>query len=162
MLEKYHALNSHITVENIDPVSEPTRVTKYAGDVQLSEGSVIVTNGDESRVKLINRNDYYYYSTSNYTGSSYTYFTLESKMTSALVYVTSTETPRVFYLSGHNELDASSYCTLLTAQLQHRRDARGRRHRDHRRSPARSERRRVRRAARLAERGRPYALLDGL
>ena len=120
VLEKYHALNSRITVENIDPVNEPTRVTKYAGDTQLSEGAVIVTNGDESRVKLINRNDYYYYSTSNYTGSSYTYFTLESKMTSALVYVTSTETPRVFYLSGHNELDASSYCTLLTAQLQNR------------------------------------------
>ncbi len=120
VLEKYHALNSHITIDNIDPVAEPTRVTKYAGDTQLSEGAVIVTNGDESRVKLINRSDYYYYSTSNYTGSSYTYFTLESKMTAALVYVTSTETPRVFYLSGHNELDSSAYCTLLTAQLQNR------------------------------------------
>lgn len=120
VLEKYHALNSHITVENIDPVAEPTRVTKYAGDTSLSEGAVIVTNGDESRIKLINRSDYYYYTTSSYTGSSYTYFTLESKMTSALVYVTSAETPRVFYLSGHNELDADSYCTLLTAQLQNR------------------------------------------
>ena len=39
-------------------------------------------------------------------------------MTSARMYVTSDETPRVFYLSGHGELEADSYCTVLTQQLQ--------------------------------------------
>ena len=118
VLEKYHALNSHIIIGNIDPVTEPTRVTKYAGDTSLTEGSVIVTNADESRIKLIPRSDYYYYQ--SYSNSTFTFFALEAKMTSALAYVTSTETPRVFFLTGHNELDASNNITLLSKELEKR------------------------------------------
>ena len=119
VLEKYHALNNHVIIGNIDPVKEPSRVTKYTeGATNLSEGAVIVTSADESRVKLINRSDYSYYQ--SFANNTYTFFVLESKVTSALVYVTSSETPRVFFLTGHGELDGSSYFTVLTQQLQNR------------------------------------------
>ena len=118
VLEKYHALNNHITLYNIDPVKEPTRVNKFAGDASLTEGAVIVTNADETRVKLINRNDYSYYQT--FANSTYTIFDLESKVTSALVYVTSTDTPHVYFLAGHGEMDRASYFTVLTKELQNR------------------------------------------
>lgn len=116
VLEKYHALNNRIVLGNIDPVKEPTRVTKYAGNTNLSEGSVIVTNADETRVKLINRSEYSY--TQSFSSTTYSIFDLESKMSSALVYVTSTDTPMVYFLTGHGEMDRESYFTILTRQLQ--------------------------------------------
>ena len=118
VLEKYHALNNHVILGNIDPVKEPTRVRKYAGETNLTEGAVIVTSADESRVKLINRNDYSYYQ--NFANNTYTIFDLESKMTSALVYVTSTATPRVFFLAGHGETDMTASFRYLTNALQQR------------------------------------------
>ncbi len=118
VLNKYRAMNNNITVENIDPVKEPARIGQYAGDANPSEGSIILTNADESRIKLIDRQDYYYYYNSSYVNQTMTIFDLESKMTGALLYVTSDETPRVFYLAGHGELDSEAYCTVLTQQLQ--------------------------------------------
>lgn len=118
VLNKYHAMNGNITFSNIDPVKNPGLVQGYSGGAELSEGALILTNADESRVKLVNRTDYYYYYTSSYNSQTYTIFDLESKVTSALMYVTSAETPRVFYLNGHGELDSTSYCTVLTQQLE--------------------------------------------
>lgn len=118
VIEKYRAKNKNITVDNIDPVSEPLRVTKYAGDTALTEGAIIVTNGDESRVKLIDRTEYYRTATSSYTGGTYTVFDVEPKLTGALLYVTSKETPRVFFLTGHGETDAEASSTLLIGQLE--------------------------------------------
>ena len=118
VLNKYRAMNNNITVENVDPVKNPTFLSQYTDNTNLTEGSIILVNEDESRVKIIDRADYYYYYTSQYTGQTLTVFDLESKMTAGLLYVTSDETPRVFYLAGHNELDASLYCTVLTQQLQ--------------------------------------------
>lgn len=118
IVNKYRARNSNITVETIDPVNEPGRVNQYKdSDVSLAEGSIIVTNGDETRVKLIKAGDLY-----NYTFDQQTYnynvtgFNGESKLTTALMYVSSEDTPNVYYLTGHNEI-ASSSCSVLTTQL---------------------------------------------
>ncbi len=118
VLNTYRAMNNNITVENVDPIKNPTFISQYTDNENLTEGSIILTNEDESRVKVIDRADYYYYYTSSYTGQNLTVFELESKMTAGLMYVTSDETPRVFYLAGHGELDADSYCTMLTRQLE--------------------------------------------
>lgn len=119
VLNEYHARNNKLVVSNIDPVKEPARVKAYTEEEStLSEGTLIVTNADESRVKVIPLSAYYGTETDSYFRMSYTYFDLERKMTGALIYVTSSETPRVFYLSGHDELDADNYMTVLTAQLE--------------------------------------------
>jgi len=118
VLNKYRAMNNNIAFENVDPVKNPTFLSQYTDNTNLTEGSIILVNEDGTRVKIIDRADYYYYYTSQYTGQTLTVFDLESKLTAGLMYVTSDETPRVFYLAGHNELDASVYCTVLTQQLQ--------------------------------------------
>ncbi len=118
VLNKYRTMNNNITVENVDPIKNPTFVSQYTDNENLTEGSIILTNEDESRIKVIDRADYYYYYTSSYTGQTLTVFELEAKMTAGLMYVTSDETPRVFYLAGHGELDAENYCTVLTQQLE--------------------------------------------
>ncbi len=119
VLEKYHALNGSISVSNIDPMKNPALVQKYAGDMNLNEGSLVVTNADESRVKVIDRTEFYYQYTNPYNNQPYTLFALEPEMTAALLHVTSEETPRIFFLEGHDELAADTYCTLLMSELEH-------------------------------------------
>ena len=117
VLEKYHALNGKIHVGTIDPVAEPTRVAKFSSDTSsLTEGAVIVTNADESRVKVINRSEYY--GQSSYGQMNWTYFRLESYVTTALIYVTSTESPNVYFLTGHGELEREKAFTAVTTALQ--------------------------------------------
>ncbi|MBQ3705787.1 MAG: Gldg family protein [Clostridia bacterium] len=117
ILEKYHALNAHVHTGNIDPVTEPGRITQLAGDSVKDEGAVIITNQDESRVKVYNRDDYFGVST--YGNYHFTYLYLERYVTSSLVYVTSSETPHVWFLTGHGEISASS-CTMLSQALANR------------------------------------------
>ena len=74
VLEKYHALNRHIHIANIDPVTEPGRMAQLAGEAALEEGAVIVTNADESRVKIYNRDDYF--GTTTYGNYHFTYLNL--------------------------------------------------------------------------------------
>lgn len=119
LAERYHALNAHVSVRTLDPVSQPGLVNKLKGSEQtLSEGSVIVANADETRVKVVPSSDLYTYTydeaASTYQVSS---FDGEAVLTSALLYVTSAEAPRVLILTGHNEL-AEDYCSTFTAQLE--------------------------------------------
>lgn len=116
IVNKYHALNKNVKVENINPETNPTLVTKYAGTSNVSEGSLVVTNADESRVKFVAYSDLYSSYTSYFTNSTQQVFVAENRLTSALMYVTSENTPRVFYLTGHGELD-SGYLTVMSEQL---------------------------------------------
>lgn len=117
ILEKYHALNAHVRIGNIDPVTEPGRITQLAGDKALDEGAVIITNQDESRVKVYNRDDYF--GVTAYGNYHFTYLYLERYVTSSLVFVTSRDTPHVWFLTGHGEIGASS-CTMLQQSLANR------------------------------------------
>ena len=118
VINRYRAMNDNLTVENIDPSAEPARVNGYTGGVTLSDGSIIVTNADETRVKVIDTKDYYI--EANYNGQTYTLFALEPILTSSLLYVTSDSTPRIFFLTGHGEIDGLSKATLVVDQLKSR------------------------------------------
>ena len=115
---KYRARNNLITVDTIDPVTEPGRVNQYKDDsTTLSEGSIIVTNADESRVKLIKSSELYSYTLNQQTYSySVSSFNGESKLTTAIMYVTNEVTPRVFFLTGHNEPAMSNF-SLVSGEL---------------------------------------------
>ena len=119
LAEKYHALNPRVTVQTLDPVAQPGLVNKLKGkDQTLSEGSVIVTNGDQSRVKVIPSSDLYTYtydeSSGQYQVSS---FDGEAVLTSALLFVTGADAPRALFLTGHNEL-TRDYCATFAQQLE--------------------------------------------
>lgn len=118
LADRYHALNPRVTVRELDPVTQPGLVNKLKGSEEtLSEGSVIVSNADMSRVKPIPSSDLYTYTYDDATGSyQVSAFDGEAAVTSALNYVTSADAPRVLFLSGHNELN-NDYCSAFTAQL---------------------------------------------
>lgn len=118
MAKKYHSINGHVTYDFIDPYTEPTRLARYVdtSSVSLTEGSVIVSLADDSKSRYILKADLYNYSYVEDSTSSWGYsyqqaFNGEAKLTSAIKYVASDDTPNVYFLSGHNELgmEYSSY-----------------------------------------------------
>ena len=117
IVNKYGALSSHVHVGNIDPVANPTLATKYAGGATVSDGSIIVTNADESRVRYLSYQDLYTQVSNPINNATYTVDVAERRITTAIAYVSSERTPHVYYLTGHGEFDAMSYCTLLNEQL---------------------------------------------
>ncbi len=117
--ERYHALNPRVTLRVVDPEAQPGLVNKLKGSQDaVPEGSVIVSNADQSRVKVIASSDLYTYTYDENTGSyQVASFDGEAVITSALLYATSADSPRALFLTGHNELSAS-YCSTFKAQLE--------------------------------------------
>lgn len=117
IINKYCAKNGNVKTENIDPVTNPQKINGYTGGSTLSEGAVIMTNADESRVKVINASDFYEYRQNGSTRQVSASFTkAEPRLTAGLLYVISDDTPKVYFLTGHNEL-ASDNCSVLKEQL---------------------------------------------
>ncbi len=124
MAKKYSAINSHISFDTIDPYTEPTRMARYVdtSTVSLTEGSVIVARADDSKSRYILKNDLY--NTSYYVDSTsewgYSYgqaFNGEAKITSAIKFVDADNTPNVYFLTGHNEVD-KGYCSYFVTSLE--------------------------------------------
>ena len=102
LLSRYENLNSHIVVKEVDPVENPAFVSKYTSDLRYNN-SVIVVSG--SRSKFVDYPDIFTSDTSNYytTGQTTQTFSGESALTGAIDYVTSTNLPKMYSLSGHGE-----------------------------------------------------------
>ncbi|MCD7744454.1 MAG: GldG family protein [Lachnospiraceae bacterium] len=103
LLDRYEDLSSHVTVVEKDPVLYPQFTSQYT-DETLTDNSVIVVCGDQSRV--ISYDDMYEYEFS-YTYYSYTTtgFDAEGQITSAIAALTSDSLPKLYTLTGHNELE---------------------------------------------------------
>ncbi|MCD7766684.1 MAG: GldG family protein, partial [Lachnospiraceae bacterium] len=111
LLERYDDLSSHLTVIEKDPVLYPQFTSQYT-DETLTDNSVIVVCGDNS--KVISYDDMYEYEFS-YTYYSYTAsgFDAEGLITSAIAALTSDDIPKLYTLTGHNELELTD--TLTTS-----------------------------------------------
>ncbi len=106
-LQRYAALSKHITVEYVNPNSNPTFYTTYT-DTTPTSNSVIVVSENRSRVI-----DYYdiIETSIDYSTYSYTYaYDAEGEITSAIEYVSmdSDELPVVYEVTGHNEVSIGS------------------------------------------------------
>lgn len=100
LLDKYATASDHITVEQKDPALYPAFTSQYT-DAELSDNSLIIVDGDASRVL-----DYYDIYTLD---SSYTYtFNGEPAITSAIKALTSDDLPQVYTLTGHGESELPS------------------------------------------------------
>ncbi len=102
LLERYADYSSHISLVEKDPVLNPQFASQYT-DETLSDNSVIVVSGDKSRV--IDYNDMYEY---EFNYSYYTYtatgFDAEGQITSAISAMAGGDLPKLYTLTGHNEL----------------------------------------------------------
>lgn len=117
---KFRAQSEHIVLDTIDPVTEPGRINEFktaTNNITMSTGAMIVTNKDKTRVKLVPASEMYSYQYDQNYNPITTSFNFESKLTQAILFVTSDSTPKVFFLSGHDEI-GSSNCATVVQELQ--------------------------------------------
>ena len=117
VINKYRAQNSRIQVESIDYIKNPLDANKYlkTGE-RLPAGAVVVASADDSKYKLLTASSFRDTYTNPQTGQSMiTGYSIEKQFTSALMYVTAEDTPKVYFLTGHGEITyaQSGALTLL-------------------------------------------------
>jgi ABC-type uncharacterized transport system. len=100
LLKKYAAKSKNIKISYIDPVLHPEKLTKYkTAGATIDAGSLIVESGNRNKTIL-----YSDMVNSSSDGSSVQSYAGEQKITSAIMYVTSTTNPVVYSLQGHSEV----------------------------------------------------------
>ncbi len=122
LIAKYNDYNDKISVKYVDPQStEFTAISTTYASYGPGYGDLIVTSnaGGKERIKVLRFNDIYVLSgdNSNPYYSSYTLAAnkLETALTSAIAYVTSSDSKKVAVLSGHSQNNyTDAYKELLT------------------------------------------------
>lgn len=125
LLDKYPAYNDKITLRYVDTQgSEFTEISSKYSNEKLYYGDIIVTctkNGNE-RYKTVGFKDIYNLSEdSSYAAYGYTTSTVggnnvETAVTGAIAYVTSSKTKKAALITGHSKTDyTADYQTLLKA-----------------------------------------------
>lgn len=105
ILKRYEALG-HVKTQNLDMVANPSSVSRFRTEnVTLSANAIIVANAAEDKFRVIPQNELYDYEI-DYQTQAYTKYDFvgEQALTSAIIYVTSQDTPVIYFLQGHDEL----------------------------------------------------------
>lgn len=113
LLERYQTSSSQVHWETVDPAYNPSFASEYGYD-DATEGSLLVVSGERSRLILPTS---FYQSGTDEAGNYTIGFDAEQQITSAIRYVISTDTPKVYRLTGHGEAELDSYA-LQTIQNQ--------------------------------------------
>lgn len=113
LLENYRRLApDYITVTVVDPIQNPTFAQQFTSE-SLSVNSVIVTNEDGSRYRVIDQYDMYEFGyTSSYQLTPRS-FIGEQKLTNAISFVTADEINNAYFLTGHQEASVSDLSYLV-------------------------------------------------
>ncbi len=124
ILNEYCKTNDHLQVEYVDPVTDPTSISKYMDDADGSQSaqdlslSIVVRDDTNGRYKYLSINDLFEFTTNYYTYSStLSAYDIEGQLTSALQYVTldDSELMQVYFLTGQNETSLeSTYTDVLS------------------------------------------------
>lgn len=125
LIAKYPDYNDRISVKYVDMQStEFTAITSNYPSYSLNYGDIIVSSmaSGKERVKVLTFNDIYATTEdSTYASYGYSAYTLsanrlETALTSAIAYVTSSDSKKVAVLSGHSQNNyTEAYKELLTA-----------------------------------------------
>ena len=123
LLDKYRDYNKKIKIDYVDTQStEFTQITTKYSNQTINYGDIIVTcnDGGNERYKIIGYQDIYVlseddtYAAYGVTTSTVSANNIETALTSAISYVTSSETKKVAFITGHSKTDYSeSYRNLL-------------------------------------------------
>ena len=123
LVDKYAAYNKNITVEYVDPqTSEFTTISSKYPNAGITYGDILVSatkNGVE-RYKVVKYKDIYNLAQNEeYAAYGYTIYTvssnnIENALTGAVAYVTSLETKKIGFITGHSAKDyTEDYQKLL-------------------------------------------------
>ena len=119
LIEDYIKNSKHISYKQVDPYTNPDFVAKYKEDTEtIAANSLIVENNETGKFKIVSQNDLYEYQqtqSSDFYDTSYeiTAFRAEEALTSAIQYVTNTNTPVLYTLTGHGESALASGMTSM-------------------------------------------------
>ncbi|MBQ1935176.1 MAG: Gldg family protein [Clostridia bacterium] len=110
LLARYSSGNSKIKIKTVDPAVSPNFIAQFT-DEALEDNSLIVVS--DKRVKVVpyseivyttySDEDYYNYYYYGVVPQGETVFAGENAVTSAIDYVTVTDIPKVYALTGHGE-----------------------------------------------------------
>ena len=108
VINLYLSKNRNITLELVDPDRNPGFVMRYDRDRRgILRGSLIV-EGDKG-FRVIPPSDMYDYTQNQQGGSYVTGVAVERRITSALLFAGTGETPVVYELAGHSEIPLAAY-----------------------------------------------------
>ena len=114
IIDKYKAGSKKIVLEYEDPVKYPQFANQFSQNgTEVREGSIVIKSG--SKFKLIDPSDLVNYTYDQTGQPSADSLAIEQKVTSAIINVTSSESPVLFTLKGHEEADLPSQ---VTSQLE--------------------------------------------
>ncbi len=110
--------SSHVNLEKIDVVGNPSFTAKYNA-AQASSYSIVVENPATGKYKLIDYTEIYYGNTKyDESGNSYTtyYYDGEGNIVSAIDYVINEVTAKIYEITGHGEqaLEGTSLAESIT------------------------------------------------
>ncbi|MDR1569711.1 MAG: Gldg family protein [Oscillospiraceae bacterium] len=116
VLDRYRASSGHVEVIAIDPDKNPGLVNKFRGSSSsLGSNTVVVTNADETRFKVITYYDMVNIATDSSTGEYYiSSYQFERVLTQGMLYVTADKTQAAYFLQGHGEASLSDLSALVT------------------------------------------------
>lgn len=103
--KQYHDVNDKITVQVINATERPDLVSEFG--ITTSEQLVAVSSNQ--RYKTVSASDMY---SMDYTSNT-TLDLTEQKLTNAILDVTMTSKPQIYFLTGHNEYNISNEFYLL-------------------------------------------------
>lgn len=117
-LQKIQAASSRISIQNVDPIKNPSFAEQFNSDkaTSIARGSLIVTNPEKTRFKVYSQDDLYETTIDYQTYQQKTSgLQVEQRIISALVYITNEDTPMIYLLQGHQEPKLSNLSTLRTS-----------------------------------------------
>jgi ABC-type uncharacterized transport system involved in gliding motility auxiliary subunit len=102
IVDLYAARSENISLEDVDPDRNPGFITQYDKDKKgIEKGSLVIEGEKDFRV--IRLQDMYDVNYANPQNPQITGFSIEKRITGALLYVSSGETPVVYEITGHQE-----------------------------------------------------------
>lgn len=114
-IDEYERLSKRVSIKIVDPDREPGLLTRFAEeDEPVAKGSFIISSGDYYRVMA--PMDFYSISYSQQGQPQVMGQKIEQQVTSAIAYVASGRTPRIYEITGHGEspLALSGYSDMLS------------------------------------------------
>ena len=95
----------NLSLTYIDPVQDPSIITKLDPNnfYNLVKGQMVISNEDNSKIKVVNPQDLVETQYSQYGQMSIQGYSAEEKISGAIKFVTAEFTPKVVITTGHNE-----------------------------------------------------------
>lgn len=115
MIEKLlsdYAKNSYITIRYIDAYKNPGAIRNIDPDnfYKLQPSNFLFVSGDKKR--KVTLNDFNTTRSNPFTGQTYTELAIEETVTGTIIFVTAKDTPVIYFVQGHGEIELSTVSVL--------------------------------------------------